>query len=80
MPLFQMEHCDQDWKNNNLCNIMSCSKTFNAFQRIHKEETSISLNEAGTHGEAEGGREKWGGEEDKKGEVALEESGSTLPV
>ena len=31
-PLCQMEHADQDWKNNDLCNLCSCTKTFNVMQ------------------------------------------------
>ncbi|GMI40293.1 hypothetical protein TrCOL_g67 [Triparma columacea] len=40
-PLCQMEHADQNWKNNDLCNLCSCTKTFNVMQENQKLSSHI---------------------------------------
>ncbi|GMH50203.1 hypothetical protein TrRE_jg12100 [Triparma retinervis] len=40
-PLCQMEHADQNWMNNDLCNICSCTKTFNVMQGNQNRSSHI---------------------------------------
>ena len=40
-PLCQMEHADQDWTNNDLCNLCSCTKTFNVMQLNQNSSSHI---------------------------------------